>query len=152
MAKEIERKFTVKKDVWDNINKPAPTLIHQGYLMNSEETKIRVRYTETKGAITIKGKQHDITRDEYEYEIPFVEAIEIFQNHCPDTLIKKRYKIEIGSLTWEVDEYAGKLAGLVIAEVELSSEQQEIDHLPDWIELEVTQDIRFSNTFLATLT
>ena len=152
MAKEIERKFTVKKDVWDTIKKPASILIHQGYLINSEETTIRVRYTETKGTITIKGKQHGITRDEYEYEIPLEEAIEIFQNHCPDTLIKKRYKIEIGSLTWEVDEYAGKLEGLVIAEVELISEQQEIDHLPDWIELEVTQEIRFSNAFLSSLT
>jgi CYTH domain-containing protein len=152
MAKEIERKFTVNKDVWDKINKPESTLIHQGYLMNSEETTIRVRYTENKGTITIKGKQHGITRDEYEYAIPLEEAIEIFQNHCPDILIKKRYKIEVGSLTWEVDEYTGKLAGLVIAEVELSSEQQEVDDLPDWIELEVTQDIQFSNAFLATLT
>jgi len=152
MAKEIERKFIVKTQIWNKINKPEPVTIHQGYLMNSHETSIRVRYTEKKGTITIKGKQHGLTRDEYEYEIPLEEAKEIFQNHCPDTLIKKRYKIEVGTLSWEVDEYTGNLAGLVIAEVELSSEQQEINDLPDWAEREVTQDFKYSNAFLATLT
>jgi CYTH domain-containing protein len=149
MPKEVERKFIVKNELWDKIKKPKPEIIHQGYLMNSQETTIRVRYTETKGTITIKSKQSGISRDEYEYEIPREEATEIYQNHCQKKLTKKRYRIQIGYLIWEVDEYTGKLTGLVIAEVELISEHQKIELIPDWIEHEVTQDIKFSNAYLA---
>lgn len=149
MNKEIERKFIVKKDLWKNFKKPAPTFIRQGYLLITDETSIRVRYTETKGTMTIKGKQRGISRDEYEYEIPLDEAKEIFENYCQKTLSKNRYKIPVGSLIWEVDEYINNLSGLIIAEVELVSENQKIETLPEWIAEEVTMDIKFSNPFLA---
>jgi CYTH domain-containing protein len=149
MAKEIERKFIVKNEVWENFKKPVPSFILQGYLLITDETTIRVRYTETKGTMTIKGKQQGISRDEYEYEIPFDEAKEIFENHCPKTLSKNRYKIPLGSVVWEVDEYINNLSGLIIAEVELASEHQQIEPLPEWIDEEVTMDIKFSNAFLA---
>jgi CYTH domain-containing protein len=149
MSKEIERKFIVKKDIWEKFQKPAPTFIRQGYLLITDETTIRVRFTETKGTITIKGKQKGISRDEYEYEIPLDEAKEIFENHCQKTLLKNRYKILIGSMVWEVDEYINNLSGLIIAEVELVYENQTIDVLPEWIGEEVTMDIKFSNAFLA---
>ena len=149
MGKEIERKFIVKKDIWEKFQKPAPTFIRQGYLLITDETTIRVRYTETKGTMTIKGKQHGISRDEYEYEIPVDEAKEIFENYCPKTLSKNRYKIPVGSVIWEVDEYINNLSGLIIAEVELANEDQKIDILPEWIGEEVTMDIKFSNAFLA---
>ena len=149
MSKEIERKFIVKNDIWENCKKPAPTFICQGYLLITDETTIRVRYTETKGTMTIKGKQQGISRDEYEYEIPIHEAKEIFKNHCQKTLSKQRYKIQVGSLIWEIDEYINNLSGLIIAEVELASENQKIDILPEWIGEEVTMDIKFSNALLA---
>ncbi len=150
MAKEIERKFIVKNELWENIKKPMPTFIRQGYLLITDETTIRVRYTETKGTMTIKGKQQGISRDEYEYQIPLDEAKEIFENHCPKSLSKNRYKIPVGSVIWEVDEYVNNLSGLIIAEVELAHENQTIDVLPEWIGDEVTSDIKFSNAFLAS--
>lgn len=149
MPVEIERKFIVRNKIWHTINKPDSVLIHQGYLLITEQTTIRVRFTETKGTMTIKGKQHGISRDEYEYEIPLNEAKEIFENHCQKTLSKKRYKISVGSLIWEVDEYLNRLSGLIIAEVELTSENRKIDALPEWIGDEVTTDIKYSNAFLA---
>ena len=149
MGKEIERKFIVKNDIWENFKKPVPLFIRQGYLLITDETTIRVRYTETKGTMTIKGKQQGISRDEYEYEIPLEEAKEIFENHCPKTLSKNRYKIPVGLVVWEVDEYINDLSGLIIAEVELASQHQQIEPLPEWIGEEVTMDIKFSNAFLA---
>ena len=149
MGKDIERKFIVKNEVWENFKKPVPSFIRQGYLLITDETTIRVRYTETKGTMTIKGKQLGFSRDEYEYAIPLDEAKEIFENHCSKTLSKYRYKIPVGPLIWEVDEYINNLSGLIIAEVELANENQKIDILPEWIGEEVTTDIKFSNAFLA---
>jgi CYTH domain-containing protein len=99
--------------------------------------------------MTIKGKQQGISRDEYEYEISIDEAKEIFENHCPKKLSKNRYKIPVGLVVWEVDEYINDLSGLIIAEVELASQHQQIEPLPEWIGEEVTMDIKFSNAFLA---
>jgi CYTH domain-containing protein len=149
MGKEIERKFIVKNDIWENFKKPTSTFICQGYLLITDDTTIRVRYTETKGTMTIKGKQQGISRDEYEYEIPLDEAKEIFENLCQKTLSKNRYKFPVGSLIWEVDEYINNLSGLIIAEVELVSENQKIETLPEWVGEDVTMDIKFSNAFLA---
>ena len=149
MGKEIERKFIVKNEVWENFKKPMPSFIRQGYLLITDEITIRVRYTETKGSMTIKGKQLGISRDEYEDAIPLDEAKEIFENHCPKTLSKHRYKIPVGSVIWEVDEYVNNLSGLIIAEVELVHENQTIDVLPEWIGDEVTSNINFSNAYLA---
>lgn len=149
MGIEIERKFIVKKDIWEKFQKPTPSFIRQGYLLISDQTTIRVRYTETKGTMTIKGKQQGISRDEYEYEIPLDEAKEIFESHCPKTISKNRYKIPVESLIWEVDEYVNNLSGLIIAELELANEDQKINILPEWIGEEVTTDIKFSNAFLA---
>ncbi len=100
MGKEIERKFIVKKDIWNKFQKPTPQFIRQGYLLITDQTTIRVRFTEIKGTMTIKGKQQGISRDEYEYEIPIDEAKEIFENHCPKKVSKNRYKIPVGSVIW----------------------------------------------------
>ena len=151
MPKETERKFMVRNEVWHKVIKPDPVLIHQGYLLITEETTIRVRYTETKGAMAIKGRHQGASRDEYEYEIPIEEAKEIFKNHCQKTLSKKRFKIPAGSMIWEVDEYLNRLSGLIIAEVELTSENQSIGTIPEWIGEEVTKDIKYSNAFLASM-
>ena len=151
MPTEIERKFIVSNDIWDTIKKPEPVLIHQGYLLITEETTIRVRYTETKGTMTIKGKQQGISRDEFEDEIAIDEDKEIFNKNCQKTLSKKRYKIPVGSMIWEVDEYLNHLAGLIIAEVELGCEDEKIDTIPEWIGEEVTQEIKYSNAFLASI-
>ena len=94
MGKEIERKFIVKKDIWENFKKPLPSFIRQGYLLITNETTIRVRYTETKGTMTIKGKQQGISRDEYEYEIPLDEAKEIFEITAQKRFLKTGTKFQ----------------------------------------------------------
>jgi CYTH domain-containing protein len=99
--------------------------------------------------LTIKGVSTGISRSEFEYPIPIEDAVELLQTLCQPPLIEKtRYRIEHGGLVWEVDEFMGDNAGLVVAEVELKSVDQVID-LPDWIGAEVSSDRRYFNSNLA---
>ena len=93
MAKEIERKYLVKNQIWDKIIKPDFILMHQGYIMDAGGTTIRVRYTDEKGLLTIKSNQNGISRDEFEYEIPFDDAVNIYKNLCTKKLIKEGIKL-----------------------------------------------------------
>lgn len=150
MAKEIERKYLVINEEWEKIEKPNFLLIYQGYIMDQEGTTIRVRYTNEKGFLTIKSNQNGISRDEFEYEIPFDDAVNIYENLCSKKLIKRRYKITYYEKLWEVDVYLGKLEGLIIAEIELNSEEETILERPIWIGDEVSYDTKYSNTSLAS--
>jgi CYTH domain-containing protein len=150
MAKEIERKYLVKNEIWDIIIKPNFTLMHQGYIMDAGGTTIRVRYTDEKGFLTIKSNQNGISRDEFEYEIPFDDAVNIYENLCSKKLIKRRYKITYFEKLWEVDVYLGKLEGLIIAEIELNSEEETILERPIWIGDEISYDTKYSNASLAS--
>ena len=150
MAKEIERKYLVKNQIWDKTIKPDFTMMHQGYIMDAQGTTIRVRYTDEKGLLTIKSNQNGISRDEFEYEIPLDDAVYIFDNLCSKKLIKRRYKIIYFEKLWEVDVYLGKLEGLIIAEIELNSEDEIIIESPIWIGDEVSYDIKYSNASLAS--
>ena len=150
MAKEIERKYLVINEEWEKIEKPNFLLIYQGYIMDQEGTTIRVRYTNEKGFLTIKSNQNGISRDEFEYEIPFDDAVNIYGNLCSKKLIKRRYKITYYEKLWEVDVYLGKLEGLIIAEIELNSEEETILERPIWIGDEVSYDTKYSNTSLAS--
>ena len=150
MAKEIERKYLVINEEWGKIEKPNFLLIYQGYIMDQEGTTIRVRYTNEKGFLTIKSNQNGISRDEFEYEIPFDDAVNIYENLCSKKLIKRRYKITYYEKLWEVDVYLGKLEGLIIAEIELNSEEETILERPIWIGDEVSYDTKYSNTSLAS--
>ena len=147
MAKEIERKFLVKPRNWSEL---GPGLkIRQGYLSATIERTVRVRTYGDRGYITIKGKTSGISRDEYEYEIPFADATEILDHLCLQPLIEKtRYRIPYKGHTFEVDEFTGANRGLTIAEAELMSVDEKIE-LPDWIDRDVSADPRYFNSSLA---
>jgi CYTH domain-containing protein len=147
MSIEIERKFLVVGDAWKN-HVSGQFQLKQGYLQSAPERTVRIRTSNKEGFITIKGKTEGITRTEYEYPIPFSEALSLLAL-CENTPIEKvRYLVSHGSLTWEVDVFEGLNSGLVLAEVELQHENQEID-LPDWIGAEVSSDPRFYNSTLS---
>ena len=146
MGKEIERKFLVKNDDWKKL--AEGTVYRQGYLSTVKERTVRVRTIGNTGYLTIKGLTIGATRREYEYEISTSDADEMLDELCEKPLIeKKRYKIEFSGLIWEVDEFFGDNKGLVVAEVELSNENQVI-RKPLWIGAEVTGDPRYFNSNL----
>jgi len=146
MAKEIERKFLVKGDAWRALAKG--TNYRQGYLNSAKERTVRVRTAEDKAFLTIKGLTVGATRAEYEYEIPFDEGKAMLDALAEKPLIeKKRYKIPAGGLTWEIDEFLGDNAGLIVAELELKSEDQAFER-PLWLGDEVTGDPRYYNANL----
>ena len=146
MGTEIERKFLMKNDSWRSLAKG--TKYRQGYLNSTKERVVRVRTIDDKGFLTIKGITTGATRVEYEYEIPDVEATAMLDELCEKPLIEKnRYKIALGGFTWEVDEFFGENQGLIVAEVELESEDQQFDK-PDWIGQEVTGDPKYFNSNL----
>lgn len=146
MAKEIERKFLVKGDEWRDL--AEGTRYRQGYLNSAKERVVRVRTINDKGFLTIKGITVGATRSEFEYEIPLDDTDFMLDNLCEQFLIEKnRYKIQMGDLIWEVDEFFGKNEGLIVAEVELTSEDQEFEK-PEWIGEEVTSDTRYFNSNL----
>lgn len=146
MSKEIERKFLVKGDAWRAL--ANGTTYRQGYLNSAKERTVRVRTAEDKAFLTIKGLTLGATRAEYEYAIPFDEGKAMLDALAEKPLIeKKRYKIPAGDLTWEIDEFLGDNAGLIVAEVELKSEDQAFDR-PAWLRDEVTGDTRYYNANL----
>ncbi len=147
MPKEIERKFLVKGESWRELGEG--TLYRQGYITTQNESTVRVRVIGEKAYLTLKGKSQGMSRSEYEYEIPFEEAREILEELCDHPQIEKiRYKIYLDNLVWEVDEFLGDNAGLIIAEVELKDEDQVIN-LPPWLAEEVTTDPRYYNSNLS---
>ncbi len=146
MAKEIERKFLVAGEDWRVM--AQGTRYRQGYLSTVKERTVRVRKIDDKGFLTVKGVSVGATRSEYEYEIPAADAAEMLDDLCEKPIIEKnRYKIPIGDVTWEVDEFLGVNDGLIVAEVELRTEDQSFPK-PDWIGDEVTGDPRYFNANL----
>jgi len=146
MPKEIERKFLVKGDAWREL--ASGEVYRQGYLSSTKERTVRVRTAGKNGYLTIKGINVGATRREYEYTIPLKDADEMLDKLCQRPLIEKtRYRISYRGLTWEVDEFSGENKGLIIAEVELSDENQDIE-LPEWIGREVTGDAKYYNANL----
>lgn len=120
----------------------------QGYIMKDSGKIVRVRACNNKGFITIKGRNQGITRLEFEYEIPFGDANFLLENFCEQPILEKiRYRIPYKGNVWEIDEFLGKNSGLVIAEIELKSEDQTFSK-PEWIGKEVTGDPRYYNSFL----
>ena len=145
MGKEIERKFLVKNDAWRSVE---GTKYRQGYLNSVKERTVRVRTIDDKGFLTVKGITVGTTRLEYEYEVPASDADEMLTELCEKPLIeKKRYKIPLGGFTFEVDEFFGENEGLIVAEVELESEDQAFDK-PEWLGEEVSGDPRYFNSNL----
>lgn len=148
MPVEIERKFLLNSAEWEKLEKPAGNFYRQGYLSNEPAKTIRVRQTDDKGYLTIKGLSVGAARAEYEYEIPHSEAGELLDKFAVSELSKLRYKIMYGGKLWEVDEFKGDNAGLLVAEIELSSEDEKFD-LPPWIGEEVTGEEKYYNSNLS---
>jgi CYTH domain-containing protein len=146
MQLEIERKFLVKNDSFKNDSYFFE--IRQGYLCSESGRTERVRVMGKSGFITIKGKTTGITREEFEYEIPAADAHRLLDTLCIKPIIeKKRYFYKYEGLTWVIDEFFGENEGLVVAEVELDSEEQVVQ-MPDWVGLEVTGQPKYNNSSL----
>lgn len=147
MPLEIERKFLVHQKKWTALEKPSGNNLRQGYLLTDPKKTIRVRQTDDKGFITIKGISVGATRQEFEYEIPHSEAGELLDQFAVSELSKVRYIIPFEDHIWEVDEFFGENEGLIVAEIELTSENEKFN-LPDWIAEEVTENERYYNSNL----
>ena len=148
MGIEIERKFLLANDDWRGLGQPTP--MRQGYLVADPARTVRVRIEGERAVITIKSKATGASRGEWEYEIPVADAAELLEL-CEGPLVEKtRHRIAHAGHTWEVDEFAGENAGLVVAEIELSAEDEAFDR-PAWIGQEVTGDARYYNSSLMRL-
>lgn len=146
MGVEIERKFLVVGDAWRTLGES--TLLRQGYLSVDAIRTVRVRIDGERAFLTIKGKSVGASRGEWEYPIPVLDAAELLDTLCQQPLVEKvRHRIASGAHTWEVDEFLGANAGLVVAEIELGSEDETFEK-PDWIGREVTGDTRYFNSQL----
>jgi adenylate cyclase len=147
MAQEIERKFLVVGDFKQYAKKSEH--IVQGYLNSTPERTVRVRIKDDKGYMTVKGisSQSGVSRFEWEKEIPVNEARELINICEPGVIDKVRHLVDVGEHIFEVDEFYGDNEGLVLAEIELSTEEEEFAK-PDWLGEEVTGDIRYYNSML----
>jgi adenylate cyclase len=145
MGVEIERKFLVKKEKWQAVKPSSGELIIQGYLQKDPNKTVRVRVRNNSGYITIKGKTKGVSRSEFEYEIPVEEAKAMIEEFCARYIEKTRFLFEHGGFTWEVDEFRSPKEGLILAEIELDSENQQFS-LPDWIDVEVSDDAQYFNS------
>ena len=149
MGVEIERKFLLTGDAWRTLGEPM--LLRQGYLSSDPDRTVRVRVEGEQGTLTIKGRSTGATRAEWEYPIALAEANELLERLCHQPIIEKyRRRIAYAGNVWEVDQFLGANEGLVVAEIELASEDQRFDK-PDWIGQEVTHDRRYFNSSLIAL-
>ncbi len=148
MANEIERKFLVKSDAYKN-EAHISFRITQAYLSSNPARTVRIRIKGNKGYITIKGKSNEsgTSRYEWEKEIPLHEAEELLTLCETGVIDKTRYEVRNGQFNFEVDEFYGENQGLVVAEIELTTENDIFDR-PDWLGEEVTGDSRYYNSTL----
>jgi CYTH domain-containing protein len=145
MGIEIERKFLTKGDEWRQV--PGEQMA-QGYLNSDKLRTVRVRIAGDKAFLTIKGPSTGATRAEFEYPIPIIDAQQLLAL-CQGPIIQKiRHRVTYEGFTWEVDEFFGDNAGLVVAEIELASEDQQFLK-PDWVGEEVSDDPKYFNSNLA---
>jgi CYTH domain-containing protein len=147
MGREIERKFLVRRDLW----RPDPgqgVRYRQGYLSTDPARVVRVRTAGERAYLTIKGLTAGLERAEYEYPIPLADADALLDSICLRPIIEKtRYRIPYGDRVWEVDDFAGENAGLLIAEVELPEPDAKFER-PPWLGDEVSADPRYFNSSL----
>ena len=147
MALEIERKFLVISDNWQRLG--TPEVVRQGYLSRDIERTVRVRIKGDKAFLTIKGRNEGAVRTEFEYAIPTDEGAVLLDTLALKPLIEKtRTKVAYAGKIWEIDRFFGENEGLVLAEVELASENETVQ-LPPWMGQEVTQLTRCYNSALS---
>ncbi len=149
MKTEIERKFLVAGDGW-RAAAGAGTPCEQGYVSSAPEgVTVRVRLLGSQGWLTLKGPTKGISRPELEYEIPAKEAEFMLRNFCGERVVSKtRYLLEVNGMQWEIDEFSGANKGLVLAEIELETEEQSFEN-PTWLGEEVSFDPRYFNAALS---
>jgi adenylate cyclase len=145
--KEIERKFIVSIDYLNYIETFKGIDIKQAYLSIEKEKTVRIRTKGEKAYLTIKIGKDSLSRDEFEYQIPVQDAISMMEILKLKVLSKTRYEITYEEHLWEVDVFEGTLDGLIIAEIELKSED-EFFNRPHWLGYEVTDDPSFLNAKL----
>jgi len=147
MATEIERKFLVKNDLWrDQVI--SQSRMKQGYLSSQGNASIRVRVDRGRALLNIKSATLGIRRSEFEYEIPLEDGEEILAVIAQQPFIDKtRYKVKCGDHVWDLDLFEGENRGLVVAEVELGSEEESFE-MPSWAGEEVSEDPRYYNVSL----
>ena len=147
MPLEIERKFLVEGEAWRGAWPVQP--IRQGYLTTGDATTVRVRIAGERAYLTIKSARGGpTTRAEYEYEIPLVHAAEMLPLCHQPVIEKRRHAVPFDGRVWQIDEFAGANAGLVLAEIELDRPDRRLT-LPPWAGPEVTADLRYRNSYLA---
>lgn len=149
MAQEIERKYLVTDDTY-KAQAVGSRYIVQAYLSTSPDATVRLRVIDDQAFITIKSRTVGSSRGEWEYEIPAADAKEII-DHCnlSNIIAKTRYYVKIENHTWEIDEFEGRLQGLVLAEIELDFPDEQFT-TPTFIGEEVTKDPRYYNSNLST--
>ena len=146
MAFEIERKFLVDTDKWAPADQG--TKFVQAYLGLNPSPTVRIRIAGEKAFLTIKGRTETISHPEFEYEVPLEDGMELLKLAISEPVEKTRYKIWYEGFLWEVDIFLGKNQGLVMAEIELESVDQEFPR-PDWLLKEVSGDERYYNSYLS---
>lgn len=147
MGVEIERKFLVANEGW-RAAASAQTRFSQGYLSRDPARTVRVRIAGERAFLTIKGATTGATRAEFEYEVPVADAMQLLALSDGPVVEKVRHLCVFKGMTWEVDEFLGANAGLVVAEIELEAEGQAFAR-PGWLGGEVTGDARYVNANLA---
>jgi len=148
MAHEIERKFLVKDETF-KVESMQELKIIQGFLSSVPERTVRIRISGNKGFITVKGISNEsgASRFEWEKEIDIADALDLLKLCDPGVIHKTRYYVKSGKHTFEVDEFHDKNKGLVIAEIELSSEKESFKK-PKWLGKEVTGEVKYYNSML----
>jgi adenylate cyclase len=144
---EIERKFLVDQASWTPGAEPGVEM-RQGYIASSDRAVVRIRVEGARAVLTIKGRTTGVSRPEYEYEIPVDDAEQMLATLAGALVEKVRYRIPLDKHVWEVDVFGGANAGLVVAEIELSSPDEPFAR-PAWIGAEVSHDPRYRNSALA---
>jgi adenylate cyclase len=148
MGIEIERKFLIDFSAFDKCDFDDSIEIRQGYIHNSKEKVVRVRVQNDKCYLTIKGKNNGASRPEFEYEIPKEDAEIMLDTMCINIIEKTRHIFSNFGDTWEIDEFHGDNEGLVVAEVEIPSEDYELQ-IPKWVTKEVTEEVKYYNNNIA---
>jgi adenylate cyclase len=148
MGVEIERKFLIDKEKWQQLAKPGGVYFKQGYIVSDAQQTIRIRIAGDNAFLTIKGATTGISRKEYEYTIPVKDAQEMLDSFAGSIVEKTRCYITFAGKVWEADEFLGDNQGLLVAEIELEHEAEEFE-IPEWVMEEVTGDGRYYNSNLS---
>ncbi|EGY51898.1 CYTH domain-containing protein [Neisseria shayeganii] len=147
MSIEIERRFLLANNDWRALA-GVPQILRQGYLKVDKACSIRVRISGSQAWLTLKGYLSDVSRSEFEYQIPLADAEAILSGLCPFKLEKYRYTVSYQGFTFEIDEYLGENAPLVVAELELPDEDTPYPR-PAWLGEEITSHGHYTNAYLS---